>query len=547
MAEVYRRLGEVLPPGARATLPFGPDAKRAAAWIEALPRVDAAATRRALLAALEGLCGAGDLRGGTRREIADLLRPVVFETVRSTHRQYAGRPLPLSGELAALPGELVQLHLRLAHAYRAAAADLCAPSGSLPWLRGGQVAEAVQRAVHHYAEAMRAAWGVYADPPPGAWQGMHRTARFAVAREIDRRAANDPLAPGQPPLHLRYVQALLMDVANPRAFSQAEQDQLWALCGEYAARTPLRDAPSPTSVGVADDADEGPGGKAAPRQHLELAPFAAAVEAALAARDGVDDGIDAGAAEPAVWPLPLAADALRKLRRAFSQAAARQFTRLDGGHAVETVFGLSGLHFQASGERDFDAFARQVLGDQLDQTRRADWAAGSGDVQARSGRVAATVVDQSLGGYRIRWAQHAALRLRVGEVIGLHLGDADEPADWMLGVLRWLHYEADGEVMAGVELVSRSVAAVAMLGVGSAARAPLRALELRPPYGGEDWLYLAGQRLPQGETLRLGRELDVADRLLDRRPEDRVRDLRLLQTLGDYFLYRYAPAPAAPN
>ena len=545
MAEVYRRLGEVLPLGLRAELPFPPDAKRAAAWIDALPRADAAATRRALLGVLEALAASPTPRGGARREIADLLRPVVLDAVLSTQRLFAGKPLPLAGDLAPLPAELAQLHLRLAHAYRMAAADLCAPSGSLPWLRGGQVAEAVQRAVHHYVEALLSAWRVYADPPPGAWRGLHRSARFAVAREIDRRPADDPLLPGQPSLQLRYLQALLMDIVNPRAFSQSEQDQLWTVCGTFASRTPLRDAPSPTSVGVADDADEGPGGKAPPRQYLDLVAFAAAVEAALAS--GSTAAADAPASAPReASALPFGADALRKLRRAFSQAAARQFTRLEAGHAVDTVFGLSGLHFQASGERDFDAFARQVLGDQIDETERAAWAAGSRDVAARATRVPATVVDQSLGGYRIRWSLDAALRLRVGEVIGIHIGETDGPADWMLGLLRWLRYDADGEVMAGVEMVSRSVAPVAMLGMAGSVRAPLRALELRPPYGGDDWLYLAGQRLPQGETLRLGREQALAERLLDGRPEDRVRDLRLLHTLGDYFLYRYAPASSGP-
>lgn len=538
MAEVYRRLGEVLPPGTRAELPFGADAKRAAAWIEALPRADITATRKALLQALDALSTTASMRGASRREIAEVLRPVVLDTARSTQRLFAGKPLPLAGDLAVLPAELAQLHLRLAHAYRMAAADQCAPSGSLPWLRGGQVAESVQRAVHHYGEALLAGWRVYADVPADAWRGLHRVFRFAAARELERRPSTDGLLPGQPSLHERYVQLLLMDVLNPRGFSQGEQESLWTLCGAFAGRTPLRDAPSATSVGVADDADEGPGGRAPPRQHLDLVVFATAVEAAIAATEG--SRADAGDA----LPVSFGADGLRKLRRAFSQAAARQFVRLDAGHVVETVFGLSGLHFQASGERDFDAFARQVLGGELDETQRAAWAAGSGEVSARAARVSATVVDQSLGGYRMRWAQDASLRLRVGELVGIHVGDAEDPADWMLGILRWLRYESDGHVMAGVELVSRAVAAVALVGVGQALRSPLRALELRPPYGGEDWLYLAGQRLPQGETLRLGREHDVADRLLDRRPEDRVRDLRLLQTLGDYFLYRYSPAPS---
>ena len=541
MGEVYRRLGETLPPGLRVELPFAPDAKRAAGWIETLPRADVTATRRSLLRALEALSSTHALKGATRREIAEVLRPVVLDNALSTQRLYAGKPLPLAGELAGVPAELAQLHLRLAHTYRMAAADQCAPSGSLPWLRGAQVAEAVQRAAYHYGESLLVAWRVYADLPVDAWRGLHRTYRFAVARELERRPSSDPLLPGLPNIHQRYIELLLMDVLNPRAFSQSEQERVWAMCEAFAGRTPLRDTPSATAVGVADDADEGPGGKAPPRQHLDLVGFAAAVEAALAASAGED----ATVMPEHGMPIKMSADGLRKMRRAFSHAAARQFTRLDAGHTVETVFGLSGLHYQASGERDFDAFARQVLGEALTETTRASWSAGGAEVSARSARMPASVVDQSLGGYRMRWAQDNQLRLRVGEVVGIHVGDHEDPSDWMLGILRWLRYEPDGQVMAGVELLSRAASAVALIGTSAANRVPLRALELRPPYGGEDWLYLSAQRLPQGEPLRIGREEETVERLLDRRPEDRLSDLRLVQTLGDYFLYRYAPAGPA--
>jgi hypothetical protein len=539
MSEVYRRLGEVLPPGLRVELPFAADAKRATAWVEALPRADANATRRALLHALEALASLPLQKGAARREIAEVLRPVVLDTAVSTQRAYAGKPLPLAGDLAALPHEHAQLHLRLAHAYRMAAADLCAPSGSLPWLRGGQVGEALNRAAHHYIESMRVAWRVYAELPADAWRGLHRSYRFAEARELDRRPANDPLVPGQPSLHLAYLGTLLLAVTNPRGFSQVEQDRLWVLCEAFADRSPLRDEPSGTSVGVADDADEGPGGKAAPRQHLELVNFAAAVEAAIGAASDEEGTVVPDHGMPVKFPV----DGLRKLRRALSQAAARQFSRLDAGHRVETVFGLSGLHFEASGGRDFDSFARHVLGDRIQETARASWAAGNPENSARAVRVQAEVVDQSLGGYRMRWAQDPQLRLRVGEVVGIQTGTDEEAADWMLGLLRWLRYEADGQVMAGVELLSRSAAAVALAGAGAVSRAPVRALELRPPYGGNEWLYLSAQRLPQGEALHVGREQEEIEQLLDHRPASPLNGLRLVHALGDYFLYRYAPAP----
>lgn len=62
MTEVYRRLAEGLPSGHRDTLPFAADARRAAEWVEALPRADSTMTRRALLKALSALATAVDLR-----------------------------------------------------------------------------------------------------------------------------------------------------------------------------------------------------------------------------------------------------------------------------------------------------------------------------------------------------------------------------------------------------------------------------------------------------------------------------------------------------
>ena len=538
MSEVYRRLAEGLPRGVQAVLPFPADARGAAAWIDALPRTDAAATRTALLDALTALATPGGMKGGSRREIADRLRPVVLDVALSTQRAYAGKPLPLAGELGRLPGELAQLHLRLAHGYRLAAADLCAPSGSLPWLRGGQVTEALQVASHHYVEALRTAWRVYAGHPPEAWRGLHRCYHFAVARDLAGRPSVDPLHPGAPTLRQRYLQVLLMAVLHPRAHSQVEQDKLWMLCAAFVPASPLRDAPSADSAGVPDDADEGPGGRSPPRQWLGLAAFAAAVESALAASK-IEKGIvvpDQG------MPQEFATDTLRKLRRAFSQAAARQFLRLDGGHALETVVGLSGLHYLASGERDFDHFARDLLGETgVGATPgRAAWAAGSGESTSRTRPMAAVAIDQSLGGYRVRWNGESAPRLRVGELVGLRPLDEEE-GDWMVGLLRWLRYEPDGQVMAGVELLSREAMPVA-LAPSAPGRPPLRALELRSIDGGDDWLYLAAQRLPQGEAFAVARDSEAGTELIDRRPDGLLGDLRLLQSFGDYFLYRHATA-----
>src|SRR3546814_19589191 len=72
--------------------------------------------------------------------------------------------------------------------------------------------------------------------------------------------------------------------------------------------------------------------------------------------------------------------------------------------------------------------------------------------------LSAQVLDQSPSGYRMRWPAEAQARVRVGEIVGLSLhGESVETRAWLLGAVRWLRYEDNGEVSAGVELLGLRV------------------------------------------------------------------------------------------
>src|SRR5690606_34531146 len=87
---------------------------------------------------------------------------------------------------------------------------------------------------------------------------------------------------------------------------------------------------------------------------------------------------------------------------------------------------------------------------------------------------------QSLGGYRLRWGRDAGLRARVGELVGLSaVGGADE-RDWMVGVIRWLRHEPQGDGDAGVELRARRAHAVGLRQMDATghSRTALRAIQI---------------------------------------------------------------------
>jgi len=109
------------------------------------------------------------------------------------------------------------------------------------------------------------------------------------------------------------------------------------------------------------------------------------------------------------------------------------------------------------------------------------------------------VLDHSLGGYRLKWGVGQTSRARIGEVVGLNSAapGVGEP-DWMLGIIRWLRYETDGAVMAGIELLTRRCSALALRPVqGGHAGQLLRALEIPPLEEGLPRAFLISGRIEQ--------------------------------------------------
>ena len=533
MSQSYRPLGEGIPgPRGLGGAPFIAEAKRARAWVAALPRANAEVTRERLAQALDNLAGQ-KLEGSQRLSVLEELRPAIGDSIVLLRREYAGSALPLAPSKAAAAQHVEAFHLALAEGYRLAAVELCGPAGNVPMLRGGTVATALARSTWHYLQALATAWRVYRAPARGLWQGLHRVHRFAAETRLDARPVEDDLAGAPVEVRVAYLQGLLMAITHPLAYSQQEQDLLWNATQAFAARcnvtaTPPRDnAPE-----VPLDADRGPGPAVAGEpaaQWLDMSAFVSEVDNALERqRDGHSDLMP-----PRGTGFRVGVEMLERLRRAFGLAAARTHVRLPGGHCVRTVFGLSGLHFYLAGQRDFEAFMRQATQHVVHIVDRASWAGAATDA-SKVPVHEARVLDQSLGGYRMAWAHAGQIRARVGELVGLTFADADEYPEWMLGVIRWLRYEADGGLSAGVELVSRHTAAVGLRTVQG--EDPIRALEMRS-LEGDERQFLAPNTLDAAAT----RIQVVRDQPVDA-PEAEVEEILagvdVLLNAGDYALLR---------
>lgn len=465
-----------LPDSAKVAPPTGfpTDARKLRHWVDSLPRANAEATLTLLSKALAGM-PALPWRGATRGEALDILSPVVLDVIAPLATQLRNAALPLAPNLVVATRTVEALHMGMGQGYRQAVAELCAPDGKVPMLKGALVTTLLRQACSHFALALAQAWRSYRAPPTHLWQSLHRSYAFAQLLGLDTKPVEDALLKRSSSCRQIYLQCLLMALANPYAFAQSEQEALWRLALDYGLRLPAGSGqPDGVALALGAEADRAfPDTDATVREWIDVSPLLADLQAAIAG----------GSAELVYLSrqgsLPLGRRLAERWQQGLAASITRNSLRLPGGHQLDTVLGMSSLHMQLNSGHGFAVFVQHL------HAQRAAMGQGSGPSPLASDYeqlklLPAQVLDQSPSGYRMRWPAEAQARVRVGEIVGLSLHDESiETRAWMLGAVRWLRYEDNGEVSAGVELLGLRVwpSALTPAKTHAGVAGPVRAIE----------------------------------------------------------------------
>jgi hypothetical protein len=552
MSDAYQRLRDDLPtrraPDAGS---FATDPRRVKAWVDALPRANQQATLRQLADALESMKGL-NLDGPQRLLALETLRPSILDGIGMLDKSLQGSTFPLPPAKAQVAEQIQSFHRHLALAYRLAVIEFCAPSGSVPFLKGAQVAVALERATYHAGRDLASSYFLYRTPAAGVWAALNGLFRFAQLAKLDDKAVEEPLERIALSPRQAYAQALLLALSNPYRFSQREQVELWPLTRDLAAHIELAARRSgDDAFAVSQTEDRGPGYLPEERASGENAVLWMNLAPVRAALEGPLQGEGAGTVHVRFRQGPTLvanADLLRRLRAGWGHSAERGHQRLGAGHALDTVIGLSALHFYLAGHQDFDTFLRQVRGATAgdgNPSERAAWAQSHADI----GRVPiarAKVLDQSLGGYRLTWGREESLRARVGELVGVAIAGDEDDRDWMVGVIRWLRFDGEGGVDAGIELLARRAQAVGLrsLDLRGAPKPPLRAIQIDTlRRNGNGALHLIAPALldTQAPRVEVARAIDEDDFDSTDAPVGVYSDIVVLENAGDYLLLSALP------
>ena len=127
-----------------------------------------------------------------RLDALEILRHPVGQLAEQTDKQIVGASFPLPPQKFELGAIALEFQSELALGYRIALSELCAPSGTVPFMRSKQVTIAAVRALQHGGDHLSKAYLLYRTPPVGAWQSLHDVHRFIAMVRSDDRAVEDP-------------------------------------------------------------------------------------------------------------------------------------------------------------------------------------------------------------------------------------------------------------------------------------------------------------------------------------------------------------------
>lgn len=429
-------------------------------FVEHLPLANPAQAARevgAMLVAMEG----ARWPVGERIEALEILRVPVAGLCEGFEQQLGTESHPLPPAKEKLVETALAFHRGLARNYALALHELCA-DGKLPMFKGKAAATAAVRTLVHLGTTLQWSYRLYRTPPPGAWRRLHAVHRFAQQIGVADKPVTDALSDGaELDVRQAYAHALLLALSNPYRFSSRELRDGWLLTRCFAPYCELGSAAG-AAIAVDESNDDGPGyvpeERALARSGVfavDLAPLKKFLEEHAAMQPAGIERLSFRQRGGQNVEVSLAF--LHRLRSSWAGSAERGFVRLGAGHVLDAVIGLHALHFVLAGNSDFGAFMQKIRGGAITLAARehaAAWTAGADSARPRP--VSAQVLDQSLGGYRLQLqSSGGALRIRVGELIGLAPAEEDgEPQEWMIGLIRWLRAD-DDSVFAGVELLAR--------------------------------------------------------------------------------------------
>ena len=511
--------------------------KRYGAWLESLPLGNMTAAGNKLLVALQEMNQA-ELSYRQRMEMLDQTVAPVLTVVGVLDKHYSDATFPLDDKRDRVGRVAVQFFREMSLGYRIAAADLVGGATSAGFLHRKAVARCLHHALAGFEQMLYRHALLYQNPPPQVWREINVLYAFARQNNIHRKVLDTDLQLStRCSIEDLYLRMALFGISEPSRLGQRAMRAVGQAVALWAARVEVVDGLKLDGVeeGVFEidvDSDDPPlliTEKQVPGT-FELAMDIRALRSwLLEAEQEADGGLrDLTFTDVDGKSMIIDRDLINLLVSTWGVRRRRSFQRLQAQHELTMFVGIFAAHYVLAGEGPFARFLRD-FGDQrfaeAASRDRPRFGVGMEVVEGRRRAYTAQVLNQSIGGYRVRLSDIDRLQLRVGELVIVCASSiyGSDPL-WMLGAVRWLNAIDVREIEIGLSILGRDPVAAAVLAREGGNAVPLRAIGYHPFRGevpGETHVALStATAIPESVDLCVGSDhepycgpVDVAGRV----------------------------------
>ena len=482
------------------------DPKEVERWISGLPMANIGETSRQIFKTLVEL-NRVEIPSLPRIKTTELFRVPIGYITRNLRKYYYDNSFPLSAKNRKIAVLNRELYMELATGYKIVIHDMV--SGEEKHLDRKLLVIAMQRTMSCLLRVLYQSVIVY-DPFPGnTWRELYKLFAYAEIHQLqDLSVKDDQQKRAQSSIKDIFIQAMLFAVISPYRLRQREIELCYNLLPDWAGHVrlgiPDQMSSSPTLFISRLNSNAAP-------MHIELQNSPIDRHCRQLNTGGLvsllqDTIYELSNEEAPDSPLErdgrLPPQLLEKLIQVLSTAQKRKYVRTNLNFELKLAVGLSDIHTllkqapleletaatQAPDDEDIDWYKprehkplvhspiytiQSIPGLQLDsmdnpiigETIYATGIQGTGDdlgslpswarVSSDSGPTepfSCTTDNESAWGYCILWPGPNTPKIRVGEVLGIHLS-ANEGNKFRIGVSRWLRNIPGQSLQVGLEII----------------------------------------------------------------------------------------------
>lgn len=495
-------------------------------WAKGLPMANVGEASRQLYQAIREL-NQWHTDPVTRFKMLEVLRPYIYTINSLLERHFLQASISLNEKQLKVANLSQALQSHLATGYKIVVVHSIKSAQPTDDRPAKVVTKAIHRAIADISQTVLRAMQLYCQPPEHAWLEINQLYYLAEVNNLTQFAVEDKqnkyLSSGT--IADAFMRIHLLGAAKPNNLRQQDLAQLYNACELWTSVCKLTQADDESALFLVNLHRDRPA-----QYRLNLPENQKIMHRGLNV-EALVQALKLWAANPAAnnrvtIPNQFSETLISHAIMAWGIHWQRSFRRSPSQGVLQVCIGLSATHYYSAEQKDFDevmmSIKPQALADELsnalhrkitqgtpmpadDVWSQAFDAAGAvydsdniqfdsaaflnkyktpNDERAKPSKEPAKypahqvgLINNSPGGYCLRWQGEAPAGLQAGEIIGIQ-----EPnvAHWAIGVIRWIQQKTSKDTLLGIELLAprAEVAAAQVLQKTGSNSTYLRALVL---------------------------------------------------------------------